>query len=256
MSTLIKQEIFKLARKRSTWFSTIILVVLQVVLALIVNKYPDVLSIEPIYMDGFLGLELIFFFMVAACSSIITMEFQYNTAKELFYRKYSRGQILISKWITLFLYSVYWFILTYVVTFGLKLIFFPHFDLTKNVGHGTTLVISQLQYVGSQFLSYWLILTLVLLLANLFKSSAVATSVGLIGYFLINIVSGLMVLLIEKWDWIKWNPLTMLMYPAQVQENTTKAITHLTINELFTGNVIYIVIFLGIGYVIYRKRTV
>lgn len=256
MGTLIKQEIFKLTKKRSTWISTIVLVVLQIILALVVDKNPDLFSLESLYMDGFAGLELVFFFMVAACSSIITMEFQYNTAKELFYRKYSRGQILISKWITLFLYSIYWFLLTYLVAFVLKLILFPHFDLAKNIGHGTTFIISQLQYVGSQFLGYWLILTLVLLLANLFKSSAVATSIGLIGYFLINIVSGLMVLLIQKWDWIKWNPLTMLMYPAQVQDNSTKALTHLTVNELFTGNIIYIVVFLVIGYAIYRKRTV
>lgn len=37
--------------------------------------------------------------MIAACSSIIAMEFQYGTIKELLYRKYYRGQILISKWI-------------------------------------------------------------------------------------------------------------------------------------------------------------
>ncbi|WP_241259039.1 hypothetical protein [Ligilactobacillus pobuzihii] len=62
MTTLIKQEIFKLSKKKSTWISSIILVVIQLGLALWAkNKIEMFDNIGTIIQDGFLGLPLIFF---------------------------------------------------------------------------------------------------------------------------------------------------------------------------------------------------
>lgn len=257
MTTLIKQEIFKLSKKKSTWISSIILVAMQLGLAVWAKNKPDMFGdIGSMIQDGFLGLPLIFFFLVAACSSIITMEFQYNTIKEVLYRKYNRAQILVSKWITMFLYSIYWLVLTYAVTFVLKVIFFPKFDLGKQVAHDQTFMTMLSKYVSAEFLSYWLLLSLVLLMANLFKNSAIATTVGIVGYFVVSIVEGILIAVILLWEWVKWNPLTMLMYPQQIVDPGISHLTKLSLNQLFAGNVIYLIIFLILGYVAFARRNV
>ncbi|WP_241259040.1 ABC transporter permease subunit [Ligilactobacillus pobuzihii] len=184
------------------------------------------------------------------------MEFQYNTIKEVLYRKYNRAQILISKWITMFLYSIYWIVLTYAVTFILKIIFFPKFDLGRQVAHGQTFITMLIKYVSAEFLTYWLLLSLVLLMANLFKSSAVATTVGIVGYFMVSLIAGILTSAIQSWEWVKWNPLTMLMYPEQIIQPGVGQMTKLSLNQLFAGNVIYLVIFLILGYLAFARRNV
>ena len=75
----------------------------------------------------FSATSWIVFIMIAAASTIISMEAQYGTLKNLLYRKYSRGEILVSKWITLVIYSVYLYLLAIIVTVLMKLILFLRF---------------------------------------------------------------------------------------------------------------------------------
>ncbi len=53
--------------------------------------------------------------MIAATASIITMETQYGTIKNVLSQRYSRTQVLISKWLVMLTYSVYLYVMTSVL---------------------------------------------------------------------------------------------------------------------------------------------
>ena len=136
MTLLVKQELFKLIKKKSTAVLSVLLVILLIGTALLAKKYTTI--IDPVEMTAqlFSATSWIVFIMIAAASTIISMEAQYGTLKNLLYRKYSRGEILVSKWITLVIYSVYLYLLAIIVTVLMKLILFPSISFTEKVSTG------------------------------------------------------------------------------------------------------------------------
>ncbi len=257
MATLVKQEIFKLTKKKSTWICTAFLIIIQIAMAIAVKTYPRFMDPSEAFSSMFLGGALVVFFMIAASATIITMEFQYGTIKELLYRRYFRGQIWTSKWITMFLYSIYWFVLTFIISLLLKMTLFnSQIDFSQMLSGNNTVLGLSIKTLLANFLTLWLILSLVFLLANIFKNSAAAVSVGIIGYFATSIISSILMMLIQKWEWVKWNPFTMLYLPGQVQASQMSNLTKLSINQMITGNFVYIIIFFVLGYWIFKKRSV
>lgn len=256
MGMLIKQELFKLFKKSSTWMSLSTLIVVQILFAVLASNNPKVFNPQETFMQGYYGTTLMVFFMIAASSSIITMEFQYGTIKELFYREYSRGKILISKWVVTFIYSVGLILIINITSLIIKFILFPKVNLNAPVGEKYTVLTSTIVVDFANLLTLWLILSLVLLISNLFKNSAAAISVGIIGFFLTNIMSSMLLVLVNKWPWLRWNPLNMLFYPAQIISPNEIHLTKLTSTQLFSGNLLYIAIFLALGYVVFRRRSI
>ena len=258
MFTLVKQELFKLIHKKSTVILAILQLVLMIALAAFAKANSTSIDSKTIFISGFGGLGWIVFIMITACSSIIAMEFQYGTIKELFYRRYSRGMVLISKWLTLLLYSIVYYVATFLISLILQLILFSgDFNLTDIYQNNYSyLAAAGLTYLGN-FLVLWLLLSLVLLLANIFKTTAAAITVGIIGYFATSIISTIMFALMTKWEWLKWNPFNMLNLPNQMLNGKIyKLLTMLSTQEMVIGNLVYIVIFLGLGFLAFRRRNV
>ncbi|GAA3187512.1 ABC transporter permease [Lentilactobacillus kefiri] len=256
MMILIRQELFKLFKKHSTWISLIVMMVIQIGFAVMAKIHPDVFNPQETYTTGYYATTLLVFYLIAASSSIITMEFQYGTIKNLLYREYPRGKILISKWITLLVYSVAWLVWINISSLLIKFILFPKVDLGANLGHGYTVLTSTIVVDLANLLTVWLILSIVILLSNLFKNSAAAISVGIISSFVTNIMSGMSALLVIKWPWLKWDPLNMLQYPDQILSPSEIHLTRLTLTQLFSGNLVYIVLLLTAGYFVFQHRAV
>lgn len=152
MITLVKQETFKLLHKKSTYAVSATLLIIMTVFGVLTRNYPKYWG-DPkgLFVTMFTGINWIVLFMIAACSSIIAMEFQYGTIKELLYRKYYRGQILVSKWITMLLYSIYFYVLAFVWSMLLKVVLFnSKFQLSDTYQPGHSVIDSMwLGIVGS-----------------------------------------------------------------------------------------------------------
>ena len=257
MGTLIKQELYKIIKKKSSIIIPTIIFVLMIVMAVLSNNYEDILKPESQFKQGYTGFSWIFFLMIIQAASIITMEFHYGTIKNLLYRNYSRMSIILSKFISLFIYSLVLFIVTTLISLGLKLILFSDMDILKQSGDNLSLLQEHLLTALATYIGMWLILSLTLLISCLLKSPGVSIAVGIVFYFASSVISGILFAAINQWEWLKWNPINMLNLSTQVLDNEAlKKMTKLELHELYIGNIVYIIIFLALVIFAFKKKNV
>ncbi|MFD1485071.1 ABC transporter permease [Lacticaseibacillus baoqingensis] len=256
MGTLVKQELYKLVHKRGTWLALVFMVLVQVGFAVMRQIYPKMMTVKDLAANEYIGGLLVLFIMIASTASIIAMEFQYGTIKQLLYRQYYRSQVFISKLIVLIMQLIGLQAIATGMTFGLTAILAPNFDWQQAVGTSTFWHQYWLGLAGNALVAA-LLLSVVLLLATWFKSNAAAIAAGFIGYFVLQVASTLLLVLISRWEWLKWNPFTMLLVGQQLtHERILAPMTHLEtpIMALCTGG--YALLFTLIAYLSFRKRSV
>lgn len=255
MGTLIKQELFKLAHKKGTWIGAVLVVLVQVGMATLSKFQGQIFPADMMMSSSFLGSTMALFVLIASTASIVSMEFQYGTVKQLLYRKFYRSQVFLSKIFVVVLHTVLLYALELAMTFVLKFAMFPKIDLAGKIDK-LPLWEYVLTATGAEVISALLLLSFVLLLSTLFKTNAAAIASGYIGYVVVSMASTLILLVIDHWEWVKWNPLTMLMLNNQMTVPSYADATHLTTPEMAIGSVVYTVLFGFIAYMSFRKRSV
>lgn len=257
MGTLIKQECFKLFKKKSTFIIPIVIIAIMLILAIVSSQYSSIFSPEENFKNGYSSFSWAIFLLIIQASTIITMEFHYGTIKNLLYRKYSRISIVISKIITLFIYSIIIFAIFLGITIVLHLIFNGDTSLIEASQNKESLLSDLLLRTLGLFVAMWLLISLTLLISCIMKSPGVSIAVGIIFYFAVSIISGILFAIINKWEWLKWNPINMMNIQIQVIDNKAfKELTKLELHELFIGNIVYILIFLILVVWIFKKKNV
>ena len=256
MLTLIKQELYKLLHKNGTYIGLACIFCFQIALAILSKVFPGFMSADAAFGTGFAGSSITVFVMIAATASIIAMEFQYGTVRQLLYRKYYRSQVFISKIIVVILHALVLYVLQFVMALLLKFALFPSIDLGASAGHGRTVLSALAISNVADFISLLLLLSVVLLLSTLFKSNAAAITSGYIGYFVMSMASSLLMLLISHWEWVKWNPFTMMLLGNQILNPAMSSVTHLSTPIMFWGSIAYTVVFSFLAYALFRKRSV
>lgn len=250
MGILTKQEFYKLSKQRSNQFFIIGSILLQFVVALYALKYYKFLSFKEAFTNNYFAYIPTIFFFIAICSTTITNERQYGTLKSLLYRKFSYNQVLLSKIFTLFSYMFLTYLLNSIISLLLKFTLFNKFNLTQSI------LKSWLLTNFSQFLTLIFLSSLVLLLGTILHSSNLAITLGIIGYFVVNIFNQLLLYLIANYTWLKWSPFNMLNLGDQLQNNRLYQVTKLTLQELSFGYVLYVLLFLLLTFYAFRKHSV
>ncbi|WP_334351573.1 ABC transporter permease [Companilactobacillus sp. HBUAS56257] len=250
MITLIRQEFYKLCKQRSTQLFLIVLFAFQLFFAVISMKYPKFYSPKDAFTSNYFASAPILFFMIAICSMLITKERQFGTLRSLLYRKFSYVQVILSKIITLILFTISTVICSSVVSVIFKFIFANKVDLTEKIWKN--FLLTNL----NDFLTLLFLISLVILLGTLVNSSNLALTIGIIGYFVLNVFNQLLFALVAKFEWLKWNPLNMMNLGAQIQTNSYHQLTHLTMTQISVGYVVYVLVFLCLAVYSFRKKSV
>lgn len=256
MGTLIKQECFKLYKKKSTFIIPIIIMLLMIVQAIISKNYDDVISPQASIESAFSGFSWFIFLLIIQASTIISMEFYHGTIKNLLYRKYTRASIIISKIITLVIFSLLYFIISIVVGIILWAVFFNDINLLERKGDELSLLSKMLLTGVGTYVGTWLVLSVTLLISCAMKSPGVSIAVGIVFYFATSILSGILTIVVDKWEWLKWNPISMMNIMVQIIDKNMKTFTKLELRELFIGNSIYIIIFLILVVFVFKKKNI
>ena len=250
----LKVELFKFFKKKTTYISLIMLLAIEYVSGWIIKiqKIPDD---KIFFYNAFYATSALVFIMIGMACSIITMEFQDNTLKNLLVQNYKRMSILLSKWMTLLIYMMLAYVLIYINDIIIKYVMFPKLKLLSKVG-SYTLISKTFIYAGMLSLTIWLVLSIVFLVSNLFKSSGISITVGILTYLSASMIGTVLSWMIKKYSWIKLNPLNMIFLPSQFLNSSVRNITHLSISELVWGNICYIILFLMLDMFIFEKKSI
>ncbi|RIN41573.1 ABC transporter permease, partial [Staphylococcus simulans] len=147
-------------------------------------------------------------------------------------------------------------VITIIGAIILWALFFNDINLLESKGNELNLLNQMLLTGVGTFVGTWLVLSITLLISCAMKSPGVSIAIGIVFYFATSILSGVLTLVIDKWEWLKWNPINMMNIMVQVIEESFKKTTKLELHELFMGNIIYITISLVLVVVIFNKKNV
>ncbi|WKN29101.1 ABC transporter permease subunit [Apilactobacillus kunkeei] len=247
MLTLIRQELYK--QLHGKFYIGWGIVILAITLFSGYSYQKINIGINPVSRIFSNGNSMSMIAMIIFASSILTVDFSQNTVKYLFARQFSRGQILISKLVTIVLMYVYLTIINFVTTEISNLIF------NKNGAWNFADVFTNVKATSFYL---FLLLSMVLLISNIFKSNAIAIAIGIVFVYVSQTINSIISLFTENHSWVKFNPLNFLNVNSEVMygESMFKQVTKLSLIQIEIGAIIWGIIFLFITYVVYNRRNV
>jgi len=247
---------YKLVKRPTLTYFWGFLLVFQIGVAIYSSHNSQLLDPKKAFFSNFFVLVLIAFFMIALCSTTLSTEIQSGTLKSLLYRKYSIYQVLISKWLSLLIYTIALYVAGMIISLVLHWMMFQKtVPLSVQLPGGSSFLQAWLLSSFGSFLSLIFLLSFVLLLGTLFTSSTAALVAGIATYFIAGIFNQLLFSLIAKTDWLKWMPLNMMNLGDQISTPSMSTATHLNLVEMTAGYLVYVVLFLGAGLIIFRRRN-
>ncbi|MFC6163392.1 ABC transporter permease [Lactiplantibacillus dongliensis] len=257
MGQLLQQEIFKFRHQRLAWLAPVILVLLQAGLAMTAHGVS--VSDQKFYVSsaygGFQWLTILIIVIGASC---VTMEFEYGTIKQLAIQVNHRWTIFVGKYVLVLGYSVLLHGVVILMTLLLKgssgrncswqNIYLYHQSLLTNLVTNAALDM----YGGV------MIVGLVFLLASCSHNSAAAIAIG-VGVCFVG--EGVSSLLLQSFKSLlpvmKWNPFNMFFLQEEYgNPSYQQNVTHLTIQQLGVGNLVWALFFVGVGAVIFSRRRI
>ena len=220
----------------------------------IATKYNEILRHRNL-LHLLIMVFMVCILLIIQASTIISMEFHYGTIKNLLYREYSRTTMIVSKIITLFIISLIYFVITIIASIVIGSLFFNDLNIFESSGNQLSLLNQLLLVSLGTFVGVWLVLSLTLLLSSATNSTGVAIA-RYCFYFASSILAVIQTALLEKIDWLKWNPINMMNIMLQTVEKGFSKSTKLELHELFIGNIAYISIFLILVVFIFKKKNI
>lgn len=257
MGQLIQQEIFKFRHQRLAWLAPVILSLLMVGLAL--TTHGAATSDQKFYISSaYGGFQWVTILMIVIAASGVTMEFEYGTIKELAIQVNHRWTIFVGKYVLVLGYSVLLHGVVILMTLLLKgsggrnlmcrSVYLYHQSLLVNLVTNAVLDM----YGGV------MIVGLVFLLASCSHNSAAAIAIGVGVCFTGEGVSSLLLQSFKSLlPVMKWNPFNMFFLQEEYgNPSYQQNVTHLTIQQLGVGNLVWALFFVGVGAMIFSRRRI
>lgn len=202
-------------------------------------------------------VQMIASILVAVVASVIVAsEFSGGTIKLLLARPYSRSQILASKFLVVLLYAVITSIVLLVSAFLFSL-FLSGGDYLLPVSldlGALNAVQAALLLLGSNFILMTVYASIAFLFSSVVRSQALAVGVSLGVLFSGSVLTALLPIAIAKYDWMKWILFNLLNLNSAVSGNPIAG--GLAVWQIIAGLFVYIIIFLGLSFFIFKKRDV
>lgn len=202
-------------------------------------------------------LQLVGVFVIIIAATIVSAEYKHGTIKLLLIRPPSRMKILLSKYFTVQLYSLFLIAVLFILSFILGAIFFGlnHDYVYLSYQNGEVIEQSQLANMVSYYLAHcamFVVLgTLSFAISTVFRSEALSIAISVLAYI---VGSSITSILMFFFDWAKY--LLFANDPAQYFADTPTFIEGMSLGFSLTVLVIYWAIFLAIALIVFQKREV
>ncbi|MBW5448393.1 ABC transporter permease subunit [Cohnella sp. CFH 77786] len=247
---LIRNENMKIYRRLRTWvmfaFTVFVPLATSLLLYLADGKEGTLDSWSVTFIEGEILFLLINIFTVVKAAESVAGEFSWGTIKLLLIRPWSRSSILLSKYISIFLFALLMAIVAFAVSMAVNIPMFGTIDLPK-----------ALEYYGLHLIGLVFVAAFAFMLSSAFRSNGLA--IGLSIFLLMASVTRLFDVLFGMTDkpWVKYVGflhLNLVNYleggagPIPNQETT--------LGFSIAVLAAYVIVFNIVSWTVFRKRDV
>lgn len=207
-----------------------------------------------------MGTMVTLFAAIVAGASV-SSEYDAGTIKQLLIRPHYRWQVLLSKYISVLIYSIGLLAVLLVIGFIIGTVFFGTGDFNEKFFE-ESLEGRKLVSAGEQMLwkvLYYLpglviIVTIAFMLSTLFKSQSLAVGVSIFVLFISSTIGGALIMLAEKFEWVKFLifphlDLTVYVFQDKILQDVTLPMSLMIL-------AVYYVIFMAVTFTVFQKRDV
>ena len=202
-------------------------------------------------------LQLVGVFVIIIAATIVSAEYKHGTIKLLLIRPPSRLKVLLSKYFTVQLYSLFLIAVLFILSFILGAIFFGlnHDYVYLAYQNGEVIERSQFANMVSYYLAHcamFVVLgTLSFAISTVFRSEAISIAISVLAYV---VGASITSILMFFFDWAKY--LLFANDPVQYFAETPTYIEGMSLGFSLTVLVIYWAIFLAVALIVFQKREV
>ncbi|WP_125567116.1 ABC transporter permease [Companilactobacillus insicii] len=252
MAFSLYQEFYKLNHRKLTWISPLVLLILMILTGISIGYNESKLLMATCYNAP----DWIMLILVVIGSTTFSMEFQNNAILTLLYKSHNKVIVYLSKYIVILSYNLWLHLLAILFTLGLNEI-----SINQSVPWSTLYLYQQplwenmLKTSTIDVLTTTFIISLIFLFSCLINNNAIVISFSLLMVFTGQFISANL-LNSEKFTQIlRWNPFNMTNLTRQYYNYTTYFDTsHLLNQQLLQGTLSYTLLFVIVGYLIFRKK--
>ncbi|MDB4866897.1 MAG: transporter permease [Cohnella sp.] len=199
---------------------------------------------------------LVTVFTVVISADSVAGEFTWGTVKLLLIRPWSRSSILLSKYLSLLLFGLFFSAVTFVVTFAVNVLFFGYNGSPSDLGPlWTTDPWSYIAlYYLYQFISLVMVVTFSFMLSSAFRSGGL--SIGLSIFLLLSgsIISG--ILAVTDKPWVKYVLFPHLSLTSYLDGNSPIPGHPTTLGFSLSVLAVYFILFNLVSWTVFRKRDI
>ncbi|AEJ23585.1 hypothetical protein WKK_03555 [Weissella koreensis KACC 15510] len=239
----LKNEFKKFFKQNLSRWGFVMLIALMSYFAITTN------NISLSFQSGFGSTQWITIIIMMVSGNFLDMEYENGTIINLFYKYDNKLTIYINKLFIASIYSVLLILFSLIIT----VIFGYIFGLSVNIDQIDKLIIN---LSGTLIYSFFMI-SLAFLLLSILKSNIAVVGCGLFIGFIGTTISGFIEQLIPFLHSIlKWNPLNMIYIISKLNSPDFKYVSGLSSLNLILGNIIYTILFIYLGYFLFKNRKI
>lgn len=199
---LIRNENMKIYRRPRTWVMLAILLIVTLAPSVLMMTLPgegpsSMWEAFPVNMT--IGIFLVTVYSVVIAAETVAGEFSTGTIKLLMIRPWSRSKILLSKYVTVVLFSLLFLLILFVWNSLTTWLMFGG-DASYRIGADN---LTPLSYYGQrhvyEFLTLLMVVTLSFLISTVFRSGSFAIGLAMFLLFAGQGISSLFMLLGQEW---------------------------------------------------------
>lgn len=252
MRLSLYREFYKLCHKKITWIAPLVLLGLMVITGYSIGYNQSKLLMTTCYDAP----DWIMLILVVVGATTFSMEFQNNAILTLLYKAPNQANVYLAKFLVMFGYALFLHVFAIILTLGLR-----YLPLNSRVSwsmiylYHQPLWVNMLTTMGIDLLTTLFIVSLMFLLSCLINSNVVVISVSLLMIFMGQFISSSLLNANHWASVLRWNPFNMPNLTRQYYNYVTYFETsHLGNFQLLIGTFGYTLLFVGLGYLIFRKK--
>jgi ABC-2 type transport system permease protein len=249
---LVQNENMKIYQRARTWIMLGIVCMIPILISLlfyITMSGEGATNWEVMSLESLVLIVLITIFAAVMAADSVAGEFTWGTIKLLLIRPWSRSMILLSKFVSLVLFALFFMIVAYVFTFIVNILFFGYTN-SPDAAWNTTLL-----YLY-QFISLIFVVSFAFMLSAAFRSGGLAIGLSVFLLFGGSIINGMLAAFSDK-PWVQYVPFLHINLYTYLEGGAGPLPGHpMTLGFSLAVIAGYFILFNAVSWLVFCKRDV